>query len=208
MGIFFRSNPSFKLVKKFLNNNSIGKIIEADFYCGSWLPDWRSVDDYRNTVSAKKNLGGGVLLELSHEIDLALKLFGKIDILNSHIINSGILEIDTEDLAYLNGQNDKKTLISLRLNFCTKIPRRKLIIRGTRGEISWNLLNGKVVIQKSSKNIEVHECKKSKEEIFALQLETFFQISNVYNSELCNVQEGLEVLNIIEKSLKINKKIF
>ena len=53
-----------------------GKNLEADFYCGSWLPTWREGKEYSQTVSANSDRGGGVLLELIHEIDLAHYLIG------------------------------------------------------------------------------------------------------------------------------------
>ena len=43
--------------------------------CFSFLPNWRNNINYKNSNSAKKKLGGGVALELSHEIDLANYLF-------------------------------------------------------------------------------------------------------------------------------------
>ena len=44
--------------------------------CNSFLPNWRSNRDYRKSSSLKKVEGGGVLLELSHEIDYIRNLFG------------------------------------------------------------------------------------------------------------------------------------
>ena len=99
IGYVFRHDPCTKKIKELLGAKIIGNIVEADFYCGSWLPDWREGIDYRKCVSSKRELGGGVLLELSHEIDLALNLFGRMKIEYASLKNSGLLEINVEDQA-------------------------------------------------------------------------------------------------------------
>ena len=72
VGYLLRHEPCLKVLDEMMKRKSrIGNILEADFYCGSWLPTWRKGKEYSQTVSANSNLGGGVLLELSHEIDLA-----------------------------------------------------------------------------------------------------------------------------------------
>ena len=80
----------------------IGKLVEADFYCGSWLPDWRPNLDYRESVSSQRALGGGVLLELSHEIDMAQYLLGTFEPCSARLHQTGLLEIDVEDQAELH----------------------------------------------------------------------------------------------------------
>jgi predicted dehydrogenase len=56
-----------------LNNQSIKK---ASFYISTYLPSWRSGLDYKKRYSIQKQLGGGVLRELSHELDLSILLLG------------------------------------------------------------------------------------------------------------------------------------
>ena len=96
-----------------------------DFNASSWLPDWRPQIEYKDSVSAKNDLGGGVLLELSHEIDLALWLFGKFEITYSFIRNSRILDIDVDDQAFLIGLNSEKTIFRLQLNFSSLFEKGK-----------------------------------------------------------------------------------
>ena len=84
--------------------------------CSSFLPSWRKNIDYQSSVSAKKSLGGGVLLELSHEIDYLIWLIGKIKIL--HVVSKKIsnLKINTDDYLNLSAKSGK-TLINVSLNF-------------------------------------------------------------------------------------------
>ena len=80
-----------------INSKKIGQILHVQVDCGSYLPDWRKGTDYRESVSAKAELGGGVLLELSHELDYIRWFFGEMISISANIQNSGTLGIDVED---------------------------------------------------------------------------------------------------------------
>ena len=80
------------------------KIYFTKFVCNSYLPHWRDCD-YRQNYSAKKNLGGGVLLDLSHEIDLAFYLFGKLKLEFAQNFKISELDIDSDDFAFLALKN-------------------------------------------------------------------------------------------------------
>lgn len=74
----------------------------------SYLPDWRKGVDYRQVYSAHKDMGGGVTLDLIHELDYITWLFG-VPEMSYHLCGKySALEIDSDDLsAYLLKYKDK-----------------------------------------------------------------------------------------------------
>ena len=67
--------------------------------CSSYLPDWRPGVDYRTVYSAHKALGGGVTIDLIHEWDYLVDLFGKPERLYNLRGHYSELEIDSDDVS-------------------------------------------------------------------------------------------------------------
>jgi CMP-N,N'-diacetyllegionaminic acid synthase len=86
------------------------KILNINIFCGSNLPDWKKTD-YSKSYSASKKLGGGVLLDLSHEIDYLHWIFGDLNILYSYNKKISNLDIDCDDFLSLNAQTKKIYLL-------------------------------------------------------------------------------------------------
>ena len=200
LGYVLRQSPCAKFMKKMLDQNKIGKLIEADFYCSSWLPNWRKGRDYRETVSSKKLLGGGVLLEMSHEIDMALWLLDEIKIIGSFINNSNLLEIesDVEDTALLLGENKANVAITIRINFCSKNQQRLVSINGEKGALIWDVLKNKVILR-DVKDSELYETKIQIKDLYKVQLEEFFSNIEKNSYDLDNLKKGIKVLELIKK---------
>ena len=84
---------------KLLTNATLGKIISADLHFGEYLPDMHSYEDYRESHASRSEQGGGVILCLSHMVDIAYWLFGlpvSVYAKGGHLSS---LEIDVEDTA-------------------------------------------------------------------------------------------------------------
>ena len=84
------------------------KIYSSRVICSSYLPEWRKGVDYRTVYSAKKDMGGGVNLDLIHEIDYVYDLFGKPESVLAVSGKYSDLEITSNDLStYIMRYKDK-----------------------------------------------------------------------------------------------------
>jgi len=184
-------------MRQIIKSNRLGANIEADFYCGSWLPDWRPQQDYRHSVSSRSNLGGGALYEISHEIDLAFWFFGLLQLKDAFLQNTGILDVDVEDRALLFACSSENNPVSFRLNFCTRPPRRVVTIRGADGEVIWNLLDCTVICKIQGQFDHMYSAVMDPDERFIRQLTSFWSRPNDETSSLCSLSEGYQVLDFI-----------
>ncbi len=127
--IFIAYNLRFHPLIVELERRTKGKpLISAEVRCASHLPDWRPGRDYRTTASAKKASGGGVLRDLSHELDFANWLFGPWTRLAAAGGHLGPLEIETEDVFALLVESDACPVLTISLNYLERRAERRIVV--------------------------------------------------------------------------------
>jgi predicted dehydrogenase len=139
-----RFHPSIQAVHHGISEGVIGKVLYAHAEVGQYLPDWRPESDYRESVSARKNLGGGALLELSHEIDYMRMMLGNPHSVTAKLATLSDLEIDVEDTAELLLDFDDGVLANIHLDLIARPASRKVTIRGSKGTIEADILKNEV----------------------------------------------------------------
>lgn len=149
VGYNLRQMESLKKFQEILKKKRIGKVLSIRSEVGSHLPFWRPGSDYKKSVSAKKKLGGGALLELSHDIDYLTWLFGSVKWVNSTIRKQSNLKIDTEDTAHimlsLSGTNKKDDILAnLNIDFFRHDPTRFCKVIGQKGTLYWNAIDNSI----------------------------------------------------------------
>ena len=133
-----------KVLNRALEISRNEKVISARAISSSYLPDWRPGTDYRQTYSAHKEQGGGVRIDLIHEWDYLINMFGAPDKVSSISGKYSDLEIDSEDLAVYIAEY-KDMLIELHLDYCGKVARRSLELITTDHIYVFDIINGKVI---------------------------------------------------------------
>jgi predicted dehydrogenase len=122
IGCNLRFHPVIERLKQEMDQR---RPIEMNVYCGSYLPDWRPLQDYRKVYSAKSSLGGGVHLDLIHEIDYTTYLLGQPQTSNSYLSKKSSLEIDTKDIAHYTLEYDQ-TSVFITLNYYRREAKRQI----------------------------------------------------------------------------------
>lgn len=212
LGYNLRFDNSLIYFRHQIQSNLIGKIYSIRSEAGSYLPSWRTDIDYKKSVSANANLGGGVILELSHEIDYLRWIFGEIISVNAMLKKHSNLDIDVEDSAYINLELKSNNKIDLpvailSIDFIRHDPIRTCVAIGEKGSLKWNEKNGLVEIWKINdhKWTKLFSHKKHEDETYLLEWQSFFKGFNEKNKPLVTIEDGLSVINVIEAARTSNK---
>lgn len=146
VGYNFRFNPIIFYLKKFLRNK---KIYYINSTCFSYLPNWRK-KNYLKTYSVDRNQGGGVSLDLSHEIDYVSWLFGKIKINYLKKYKCSNLKIKSDDLFILDGKINNSR-VNITLSYSSRINQRSILIDGNQFSLKADLIDGKIYFVSNKK---------------------------------------------------------
>lgn len=133
-----RFHPMIQKLKELLSDQ---KILTANVIAGQYLPDWRPDRAYQETYSAKNEAGGGVLLDLSHELDYIRFLFGPLIHVEAANKKVSTLEIDSDDIVTGIGVTDTGVLVNFTMDYLSKIPIRKIFIQTESLTLIADLIN-------------------------------------------------------------------
>ena len=180
-----------KYIKNYLTNNK-KRINEINVYCGSFLPNWRANVNFRESYSVMKEKGGGVNLDLIHEIDYIYWFFGKPINTIKKFRNKSSLNIDANDYANFYLEYDNFS-VSIILNYYRNDTKRTMEILFE--DETWlvdliknNIISNGNVIFNSTQQIP---------DTYLEQMKYFFELINKNAlSSFNTIEDAFEVLKI------------
>ena len=201
VGYNFRFSLSFIKYRELIQSRQYGRALFVSSEVGQYLPDWRPDADYRNTVSARADLGGGALLELSHELDYLIWLFGIPVTACGQLLKVSDLEIDAEDLvlaqvSFCDG--DSQVSSSIRLDFLQRKPSRTCKVICEQGALVWDAIEDRVEFRQKDQSAIVFQGRKDRNFTYEQELKQFITCVEGDQPTPISVKSSLKVLELIE----------
>jgi len=204
-GYNLRFLPSLQRFRDLLFEDVIGKTLSVRCEIGQYLPSWRPECDYRQGVSGRRELGGGALLELSHEIDYLRWIFGEAVWVNATLSRQRSLEIDVEDTAHLTigfapDKGGHQLIASMNIDFIRHDNTRLCTAIGDKGSLRWNGLNGEVELFEAGAKAwrSLYSVPHQRDDSYLAEWTNFIESISKNKLPLVSGEDGLRVLEIID----------
>jgi predicted dehydrogenase len=150
VGFQFRFHPSLLQIDRWILAGEIGRPLSVRAAYGEYLPRMHPWEDYRTSYSARRDLGGGVILTLCHPLDYIRWLLGEVEELWSFVGRVNDFELTVEDTAEIGLRLTNGVIGSVHLDFNRRPPGQYLEIVGARGTIRWDQEDGVAHIYRAS----------------------------------------------------------
>ncbi|MBN1230609.1 MAG: Gfo/Idh/MocA family oxidoreductase [Anaerolineales bacterium] len=196
VGFQFRYHPGLQKIRWLLKEYAIGTPTSVRIHWGEYLPDWHPWEDYRLGYAARKDLGGGVVLTLTHPLDYLRMLFGDVKALWAFTGKLSDLEIDVEDSAEIGLKFSTGMIGSLHLDYVQRPSKHHLEVIGTQGTIRWNSQNGVVQVYSTLASAPTWQEYPApdgfeRNDLFIAQLQHFLEVIKGKAEPVCTLSDGI-----------------
>ena len=209
VGYQMKFHPCYKIVYKILSEKKYGDVISASFEWGTYLPEHHPYEDYRVGYAAKKNLGGGAVLGLSHEIDIIGSFWGQPEKLYAVGGKLSYLDMDVEDTVSILMGFKRGSLIfpvTLFLSYAQTKEIRKFRIQFENALILCDLLNNRVTLFKDNNEIIMQKdfSNFNRNDLFMEEMSEFINAVRNKQQSSISLYDGIETLKL---AMRIKEEI-
>ena len=188
--------PISKFVRTELKEESIFKVsFKRSFY----LPNWHPYADYRKEYTARKDLGGGVIRTLSHEIDLAMHWLGKSEKTVGVVDKLSPLDVDVDDIAFLSMKMKNGARVNMELDFYSPTNINQAELYTERGKYYWDAQCLSFMGYDDKEPQVIQKFERVFDQIYNDQIIDFLNFVEGGDSLNCTYEESVWVSDIIEE---------
>ena len=199
VGFQFRFHPTLIQIAEWLQADEIGTPLSVRAHWGEYLPGWHPWEDYRQSYSARADLGGGVINTLTHPIDYLHWLMGEADELVAMSGKHSDLGLEVEDTAEILLQYHSGAIGSIHLDYVQRPAQHNLEIIGNCGTIVWENSTGVARLYRASTS-DWLEAKPpvgfERNRLFLDEMKHFIRVADGTEIPRCSLEDGIAVLRI------------
>jgi predicted dehydrogenase len=202
VGFQFRFHPGLQQIKRLLDKGAIGEPLSSRAHWGEYLPNWHPWEDYKLGYAARPELGGGVVLTLSHPLDYLRWLLGEVSSLWAFTSQKG-LKMPVEDLAEIGLRFENGAIGSLHLDYDQRPSSHTLEIIGTRGSIKWDNADGITRLARVGSDAQAGPWQDylppegyERNWMFLDELRHFRDVLQGKAEPVCTLQDGIQALRL------------
>jgi predicted dehydrogenase len=199
VGFQFRYHTGLRKLKEILEGGDVGRPISVRAHWGEYLPDWHPWEDYRESYAARKDLGGGVILTLTHPLDYLRMLFGEVESLWAFKGRLSDLELEVEDVAEMGLKFAKGVVGSLHLDYNQRPPRHQVEVVCTGGTIRWDQAgDGLEIYSADTKKWKKYPLPEGfeRDDLFREQMKHFLEVVEGKAEPVCTLEDGVRALEL------------
>jgi predicted dehydrogenase len=203
VGFQFRFHPTLRRAAELLSQGAVGQPAAVRAHWGEYLPDWHPWEDYRQGYAARPDLGGGVILTLSHPFDYLRMLLGEVDAVSAYTATSG-LGLPVEDTAEIALRFSCGAVGSVHLDYLQQPPTHTVEIVGTAGTLRWNNADGSLAVYRPGADWQVEQPPEGFDRnwLFLDEMRHFVAVARGEAQPLCTVEDGIRALEIATQALE------
>jgi predicted dehydrogenase len=210
VGFQFRYHPTLNKARELIQAGALGKILTVHAHWGEYLPQWHPWEDYRQSYAARADLGGGVIVTLTHPLDYLRFISGEVESLWSFNGHISPLDVDVEDVAEIGLKFKNGAIGGVHLNYVQRPPVHKLEIVGTNGTLRWDNADGLLHFHRipapfgsyadvpTAAVIESFSPPEAfdRNQLFLAQTHHFVEIIQSQKEPLCSLADGIMALRL------------
>ncbi len=206
MGFQFRFHPGLQRIAQLLQAGAIGRPVSARAQWGEYLPAWHPWEDYRLGYSARQDLGGGVVLTLSHPVDYLRWLLGDVRQVWAFTAQSGELDLQgVEDIAEIGLRFENGSLGSIHLDYLQRPPSHLLEIIGSQGTLRWDNATGEASLYQAEMGAWEHFPAPpgfERNHLFLAEMRHFLEVARGEAQPLCSLDDGVAALRVCQEVIR------
>ena len=207
IGYNMRFHPGLKILKELIDSGKIGRLLWLNAEAGQYLPEWRPWQPYRESYSARKELGGGIILDGSHELDYICWLLGRPTEVTCRAEHLSSLDVDVEDSAWIYLSFPERRRAELHLDFVQREYTRTCKVVCEAGTALWNFNLQEVrwfSAEQPGWNSIPYEFESN--DMYLAEMVHFLESLGSRTGPVVDIEQGRNVIRVVEAAKKSSEE--